>query len=513
MALTIFTNVSSLNAQRNLSASQAGLTTTMQRLSSGLRVNTAKDDAAGLAISERMLAQVKGMDAARRNANDGISLAQVAEGALKSSTNILQRVRELAVQSANASNSASDRKALQAEVGQLLTELDRIAQTSEFNGQKLLDGSFGIANFQVGPNANQTIAASMKNARTQSYGVEQKLSNSFVKAVDILPHPELNLSGSFEISGEKKSKISLDSNDNALTIANKINMQSEATGVTASAFNQALLSFAGVGANGNRQSYSFSVVGENSTPVAISFEATPSMNMPWTLSDVEDAIRAFNDVSVKTGITASFDAETTTLWPNIKLTATSGVDIVLENLNGNTAAAITGYATSSNSFPATAEGGTLYLVSKGYVELHSENGYAVTNATGGYPPNAFDPITYPGAPLFVAGNSTLQSVDSIDISTPHGATRTLRIVDAALSHISGERASLGALQSRFEATIANLEISSENTAAARARIVDADFAQETAQLARQQILQNAGTAMVAQANAVPEQVLSLLKGI
>ena len=176
MALTIFTNVSSLNAQRNLSASQAGLTTTMQRLSSGLRVNTAKDDAAGLAISERMLAQVKGMDAARRNANDGISLAQVAEGALKSSTNILQRVRELAVQSANASNSASDRKALQAEVGQLLTELDRIAQTSEFNGQKLLDGSFGTANFQVGPNANQTIAASMKNARTQSYGVEQKLS-------------------------------------------------------------------------------------------------------------------------------------------------------------------------------------------------------------------------------------------------------------------------------------------------------------------------------------------------
>ncbi|UCV00891.1 hypothetical protein KI609_09195 [Acidovorax radicis] len=240
MALTIFTNVSSLNAQRNLSASQAGLTTTMQRLSSGLRVNTAKDDAAGLAISERMLAQVKGMDAARRNANDGISLAQVAEGALKSSTNILQRVRELAVQSANASNSASDRKALQAEVGQLLTELDRIAQTSEFNGQKLLDGSFGTANFQVGPNANQTIAASMKNARTQSYGVEQKLSNSFVKAVNILPHPELNLSGSFEISGDKKSSISLDSNDNASTIANKINMQSEATGVTASAFNQAL---------------------------------------------------------------------------------------------------------------------------------------------------------------------------------------------------------------------------------------------------------------------------------
>ena len=174
MSQVINTNVASLNAQRNLGASQGSLATALQRLSSGMRINSAKDDAAGLAISERFTSQIRGIEQARRNANDGISLSQTAEGALKSSGEILQRVRELAVQSANATNSAGDRKAIQAEVGQLVSELDRISTSTEFNGLKLLDGSFGSASFQVGANANQVITAQTGDFRTSVYGIDRK---------------------------------------------------------------------------------------------------------------------------------------------------------------------------------------------------------------------------------------------------------------------------------------------------------------------------------------------------
>jgi len=178
MASTINTNVASLTAQRNLGMSQTSLNTSIQRLSSGLRINSAKDDAAGLAISERFTSQIRGLNQAVRNANDGISLAQVAEGAMGSAGNILQRVRELAVQSANASNSAGDRQALQQEVGQLVSELDRISQTTEFNGSKLLDGTFGTQQFQVGANANQTIVAATANLRTSVYGNNQNIASN-----------------------------------------------------------------------------------------------------------------------------------------------------------------------------------------------------------------------------------------------------------------------------------------------------------------------------------------------
>ncbi len=510
MALTISTNIPSLNAQRHLSANQGNLATTVQRLSSGLRVNSAKDDAAGLAISERMLAQIKGMDAAKRNANDGISLAQVAEGALKGSGDILQRVRELAVQSANATNSASDRKALQAEVDQLLAELDRVAQTTEFNGKKLLDGSFGTANFQVGPNANQTITAAMGNMRTQTYGNEQKLSNSMVKASWAFPDPspQAYLAGSFDIEGMQKETITLNANDTAATVAAKINAKTDSTGVTATAYNQVALSFFG----GSTENYSFSVMGDNSTPINISFKSEARANDPWGPDDVAEAIKAFNDVTAQTGIIAHFndDMQNPGL-PNIILTTDSGSDILLSDMiSGGSSVFFHAYNTNTQKF----DGGTgaTYLTSKGYIELNSDKSYAITNATGGYPPNPYNPTTYPAIPLFVAGNSTLQPVDSIDISTAQGATRTLKIVDAALAHVNGQRANLGALQSRFDSVINNLDVAGENTAASRARIVDADYAKETAQLARQQILQQAGTAMVAQANSMPQQVLQLLKG-
>ncbi|MCK9285611.1 MAG: flagellin domain-containing protein, partial [Rhodocyclaceae bacterium] len=178
MAQVINTNVSSLNAQRNLNMSQSALATSLQRLSSGLRINSAKDDAAGLAIADRMSSQIRGLNQATRNANDGISLAQTAEGALGETNNILQRIRELAIQSANATNSASDRVALQSEVNQLIAEMDRISNTTSFNGLKLLDGNFSAQTFQVGSEANQTISVSVSGADSTSLGVNKTNTNN-----------------------------------------------------------------------------------------------------------------------------------------------------------------------------------------------------------------------------------------------------------------------------------------------------------------------------------------------
>ena len=242
MAATINTNVASLTAQRNLGMSQASLNTSIQRLSSGLRINSAKDDAAGLAISERFTSQIRGLNQAVRNANDGISLAQTAEGALKASGDILQRVRELGVQSANATNSAGDRKAIQAEVGQLLSELDRISTTTEFNGQKLLDGSFGSATFQVGANANQTITATTGNFRTTTYGAQLNATKLVEAAATAT-----SLAGTVVIAGLQTKTATLTATDTAATAAAAINALADATGVTASARNVSELKFAATG--------------------------------------------------------------------------------------------------------------------------------------------------------------------------------------------------------------------------------------------------------------------------
>ena len=263
MAATINTNVSSLTAQRNLGMSQASLNTSIQRLSSGLRINSAKDDAAGLAISERFTSQIRGLNQAVRNANDGISLAQTAEGALKASGDILQRVRELGVQSANATNSAGDRKAIQAEVGQLLSELDRISTTTEFNGQKLLDGSFGSATFQVGANANQTITATTGNFRTTTYGAQLKSSATVVAAAT-----PTSLAGAVAVNGLQTKTVTLTATDTAATAAAAFNAVSDSTGVTAAARNLSQLTFTGAGVPGT---FSLSVKGDNSTAANVTF--------------------------------------------------------------------------------------------------------------------------------------------------------------------------------------------------------------------------------------------------
>jgi flagellin len=487
MASTINTNVASLTAQRNLGISQNSLNTSIQRLSSGLRINSAKDDAAGLAISERFTSQIRGLNQAVRNANDGISLAQTAEGALKSTGDILQRVRELSVQSANATNSAGDRKAIQAEVGQLLSEMDRISQTTEFNGQKLLDGSFGSATFQVGANANQTITATTGNFRTNTYGTQLKSSTNVVAAAT-----PTSLAGAVAVNGLQTKTVTLGATDNAATAAAAFNAVSDATGVTASARNVSQLTFTGAGVPG---SFSLAVKGDNSTDANVTFSVSAN-----TSAGLAEAVKAFNDVSSQTGITAKMNAA----GNGLLLVSESGADIDITNKSAAAAQEINLAAQDTTSSTlaftaanAAAGGAAVRTVSRGTVEFSSDKGFSFGAS----------------ASVLVAanGSSALNAVSGIDVSTVDGSTKALKIIDSALASVNSQRASFGALQSRFETAVNNLQTTSENMSASRSRIQDADFASETANLSRTQILQQAGTAMVAQANQLPQGVLSLLR--
>lgn len=490
MASNINTNVNSLTAQRNLGMSSNALSTSIQRLSSGLRINSAKDDAAGLAISERFTAQIRGLNQATRNANDGISLAQTAEGALKASGDILQRVRELAVQSANASNSAGDRQALQSEVGQLVAELDRISQTTEFNGSKLLDGTFGTQQFQVGANANQTIVAATGNLRTSVYGNNQNAAAAGANTAGASSTASNGVtSGAVSISGYLGTgTLSVAANDTAKATADQINAAKASTGVTATARTEARL-----GGMGSTGSYTLSLTGDNTTAVSVSFTITATTGA----DRLSAAVSAINDQSAKTGINASLSSD----GSQVVLTNASGNNIKVADTGSANAAAVTVTAYNAGG---TATGVAVSLAADtnadtstvgGYITLDSEKSFAVTSASS----------------QLTTGGSALQTVANLDVTTFTNSTNALKTVDSALAFINGERAKLGALQSRFETSINNLQVTSENLSASRSRILDADFAAETANLSRAQILQQAGTAMVAQANQLPQGVLALLR--
>ena len=506
MASTINTNVASLTAQRNLGASQGALNTSIARLSSGLRINSAKDDAAGLAISERFTGQIRGLNQATRNAGDGISLAQTAEGALKASGDILQRVRELAVQSANSTNSAGDRKALQAEVSELVSELDRISQTTEFNGKNLLDGTFGTQKFQVGANANQTINASTANMRASAYGNNQSatantsgagaqtagtataatVTNNGVSASNI------TLNGAL---GTSTAAIAANSSAKASSAA--INGIKDNTGVTATARTEVSLTFAASATDG---SFSMTIASENASTALETMSFTVAGG---TGSDrYATAVAAINEKSAKTGVTASLSDKgdyvilTNESGSNINVGAAYGVantgtmDVQKLDAGGTTVG-------SARTLAATTAGETSTV--SGYITLDSDKAFSFTGsaATGGALTNT--------------GSSALNKVSALDITSFKKSTEALKTVDSGIAFINGERAKLGALQSRFETAITNLSVTSENLSASRSRIQDADFAKETANLSRAQILQQAGTAMVAQANQLPQGVLSLLR--
>ena len=499
MAMTINTNIASLNAQNNLGKTQNMLNQSLQRLSSGLRINSAKDDAAGLAISSRMDSQIRGLNQAARNANDGISLAQTAEGAVQETTNILQRIRELSIQSANDSNSASDRAALQSEVSQLQAELNRIADQTTFNNKNLLDGSFAAQKFHIGTEADQTISVSIGSARATAMGAQQ------IAGTDTQDHVGTALAAiatattvtngvaadTLSVSGELgSSTATINQHDSAAEIASAVNGISGDTGVSATASNSVLIENVAVG------TITFDLTSEQSQAVvgssaSISAVITDSND----LTSLRDAINA--EVA-KTGISAELSAG----GNEITLSNTDGSDIVIEGVkdyDGADTAAVMDVGSVTLEDEEVTGAALDSIIVGGKVALSGSSSFTVTA------------LANTDVMVAASTGSTLNSVAQINVSTQSGANGALDVIDEALSFISSIRSDLGAVQNRFESTIANLQSVSENVSAARSRVMDADFAAETAQLTKAQVMQQAGIAMLAQANMIPQSVLALLQ--
>ena len=502
MPQVINTNIASLNAQRALNSSQSDVSTALQRLSTGLRINTAKDDAAGLAISERFTSQINGLNQAVRNSNDALSLTTTAEGALGETTALLQRVRELAVQSANSTNSASDRTALQAEVNQLLTEVDRIAQTTTFNGVKLLDGSFTSKDFQVGSESGETIAVTLAGASKSDLGVYKlqgntddtgfgssgaKLSTTGAapaNAVSPTRAQTVTITGS-----QGTTTASVSDGDSAYSIAAAITAKESSTGVSATATNVAKMNNLGADAT-----ISFTLSDGAGNSASISATVTQS-----DLTNLKDAI---NNTTSSHGITATVAAGTLTL------TQGEGRDIDVTDVSGTTIDMIStdeaGADKDTISLTNVAGVGDSGTVT-GFVTLKSNSAFSASSNLAGSTGSIFDGLAS------VAQTSTETNLTEVSIATAAGAVAALDVLDGAIASLSAERAAIGATQNRFESVVSNLTLASQNATSARSAIVDADFAAETAALTRGQILQQAGIAVLAQANAAPQNVLALLQ--
>ena len=506
MPSIVNTNISSLNAQRSLGLNQSSLTASMQRLSSGLRINSAKDDAAGLAITDRMTSQIRGSNQAARNANDGISLAQTAEGALAEVTTNLQRLRELAVQSSNSTLSSTDRDSLQAEYTQLSSEITRVASQTQFNGINLLDGTFTNQNFQIGANASQTIAINaIGNAKSTALGVQQitldgTLTGSLMDASEDKVDNGIAASSTLTIStvnGGKSDPVIYSANSDAKAIAASINMAAKGVGITATASNSVTL---------NGLTTSGSATGDK---ITMTLNGKTLSADGVTADDYSKLVQQINLQTESTGVVAAYSR--TGSNNSLTLTAADGRDIVLADFQSSSADATVKLSKAEDSKavdPLTTvktvtltSGASDTSTSVGTVMLSSSQGsiFTSTDATG-------DVFAQAGV-----NNSTLSSVADTKITSVAGAQNALDVIDGALAAVDASRGQLGAMQNRFTSVVNTLQTTAENLTASRSRIQDADFAQETASLSRAQILQQAATSMVAQANQAPQGVLSLLR--
>lgn len=579
MALTVQTNPTSLNAQRNLNKAGEGLQTSMQRLSSGLRINSAKDDAAGMQISNRLTSQINGLNVATRNANDGISMAQTAEGALQESTNILHRMRDLSVQAANGTYSDGDRSALQEEVVQLQRELDRIAGSTTFGDRKLLDGTFGTEQFQVGARSFETIAVSVGSFYSEDMGNESyelgaynsnhtiatksavssgslsafantasglsagaglgNFSKGFYSATSASvtdPFKSLANSGDTVELGIKgylgsANAVLLDEFGSAYETQRAIQSVATKTGVDADARNIVTLDFwhgstdTGVFLNTNTNeldgvTFTFDLKGQNEVAAGVKFTLEKT-------EELSSVVNAINEAASETGISASLTGD-----GRVVLTSERGDNIRIENmqLSGDLASIAAIRANTytyegdvENDKDVIAQG---WLISRGT----TETGYTQTNAVYAefvgvvnmksnedFKMKFVDTTTPMNANAHIlqgTGNTATLSekntVDDINIGTAIGAQKAVDIIDGALSYIDSQRAGLGAIQNRLSSTINNLSNVVENSSAARSQIRDTDFATETAALTKSQILQQASTSILAQANQLPQSALSLL---
>lgn len=615
MPQVINTNIASLNAQRNLNSSQSALGVSLQRLSSGLRINSAKDDAAGLAISDRMTTQIRGLNQASRNANDGISLAQTAEGALSEIGNNLQRIRELALQSANATNSSSDRAALNAEVQQLTSEIQRVANTTEFNGLKLLDGSFSNAQFQVGSNANQVINVTVAGATTNLLGSYQTSSsavtstafdganftingvtigasaatsaagwtagsaaakataiNAKTAETGVSATASTTLTGSAPVAGKSLANGDLKINGIAVgsiasaadavtqgdNVARAINAGTNQHGATATVNRStgAVTLSSSEGRDialtaGNAGSAQIVTNIFNATGLDVSSTSAPTGNNSQTLqiggafdlsSPAAGSLTEADYITID-GLNYEFTTDATVTAGRVAVTVADG------NTASQVAAALNSAINAQRTLGTTTVSATVSTDTVTVTQALYGNetiGFAEAGVTGGGGAGAvvqgvestgtdasgtsgkttYGTMTLSAAENFTLGgtsgqltaaglssaNPSLTKLSSVSVSTVSSSNSAIAVIDGALAQVNSMRASLGAVQNRFSSTIANLQTGAENLSGARSRIQDADFASETAALTRSQILQQAGVAMLAQANALPQNVLSLLRG-
>jgi flagellin len=561
MGMVINTNVPAINAQRNLGKTQSMLNRSLQRLSSGLRINSAKDDAAGLALANRMASQIRGLDQAVRNANDGISLAQTAEGALGEATNILQRMRELAVQAANDSNTSDDRASIQIEVDELVEELNRIAVTTTFNNKNILDGSADVFNFQVGANASETIAVDLVNVKPSSLGQQPGIVQSVGSRVALIDGASdggtigisetvattaidtddvaIKVSGMSSVSiGQTKyggniTTIAVASVTNVLhedygkgiakSIAERINYIRELKeddtgagvdgtyleGVFASA--QTTFKISDVGDDlltdttketAHVRDVDFQYVGAGSiSNGALKINGVDIGPVEFKEKDSDGKLSAaINAKADVTGVTASIDVN-----GELILTASDGRDIVLTTTAAasNVLFAAGGESASGSTTMTDFDSGFNNLRISGAVTVAAQDTLDLDN--GG------DSIDAGFSDLTSTNAQAVGTISNADVTTASSANVLIESVDSGLRQVDDMRAKLGAVQNRLEYTIANLQNVSENLNASRSRTLDADFAAETAILTKSQILQQAGVAMLAQANMLPQAVLSLLQ--
>lgn len=470
MALVVNTNLASMIAQRNLAESQSVSATAMERLSSGLRINSAKDDAAGLAIANRFSAQSQGFAVATRNASDGISLAQTAEGALQESTNNLLRMRELAVQSANATLSAADRTALDTEFNQLVAEIERVADFTTYNGIQLLDGSRAASTFQVGSAANQTVTmAAIASAQTADLG-----RFTGVTSTSVAGGTGATSTGNLTISSTGVNATLTNVENSSRGIVNALNASGLGFTATANATQRA----AGTGAQTASVSAATATLGINGVSITLTDTAVLA-------TDLANTTAAINAQSANTGVVA------TNTGAGVSLEAAAGDNIIVTFTSGTT---------GSNPLVAADFGLAAAAQTHGTFEYTFEN--AAASGTLALGTQATDSN---------AIGTTGNAVSAIGVDTAANATTAITAIDRALATIDATRATLGASQSRFESIVSTTMVARENAEASRSRILDADFAVETANMTKGQILQQAGISVLAQANAMPQQVLSLLQ--
>jgi flagellin len=563
MSLTVNTNITSLGVQKNLNKASDALSTSMTRLSSGLKINSAKDDAAGLQIANRLTSQIKGLTVAVKNANDGISIAQTAEGAMQASTDILQRMRELALQSANGSNSDDDRSSLQQEFTALSGELTRIASTTTFGGRNLLDGSFNNTSFQIGSNANETISFGMSDMSATglkgSYSEATKtggvtaLSAKVVGSTSNIPAfattaaaftaPGTGLTATLNVNG---TDITVDENDTATTAIDKINAQTAKTGVTAVTDNSGdivLTSNTAFTTSGDAEAVTS--FGVTATATAAAANTTTIADTTINVNGTDIAITAGQDLTQvaglitaqqgTTGVTASVSGG------RLNLVSDSGKAITLANaattdgpgalaklglsagtteakLSADTSISLNGVEVKFkagdtadavvSAINSASTGVTASKAADGTLSLFSDKDITVADGSAGTGLAALGLTAEKGTTTAVTMETT---VSDLDILTSTSSQKTIQALDAAIQQVDSQRAQLGAVQNRFDSTVSNLNSISENSTAARSRVQDADFASETAELTKQQTLQQASTAILSQANQLPSAVLKLLQ--